>query len=228
MRLTDSEQARREVLLRLLRLVADDADGAVLPFEHLEGPEADYWRAQLFALHLGVASSRPPRLAERATRMLEHLREATQTLAAASRLDLRHAAFCRHVYGYADIEPFRPYVFRPDQEVLLYVEIENFAAERVESTSRGKPARAGQGGAMYETEFRGSYEIRDANQRRVVDHELPLDKQRCRNWRRDYYIAYRLYMPKRIDPGRYTLILSIEDVKGQKFGQALLDFEIAR
>jgi hypothetical protein len=58
----------------------------------------------------------------------------------------------------------------------------------------------------------------------VSEIDLPTDKQSCRSPRRDYFIAYRLYMPKNLEPGNYSLQLTMEDVKGQKFGQASLDF----
>ncbi len=156
--------------------------------------------------------------------MLEHLRKANAELAAVSTLDLRNAAFCKNVFGYADVEKFRPYRFEPDQEVLLYVEIENFAFERISA-----PSERGVGeGERFETEFRGTYHILDGERRRVAQQELPRAKQVSRNLLRDYFVAYRIYMPRNIAPGRYTLELTLEDVKGEKFGQTFLDFEIAR
>ncbi len=224
--LAESELARREILLRMLQVAAGDTDGAMSKFEHITGREAEFWRNELFGLHLGVQENRTPVVSQRAARMLEHLRKATSELAAVSTLDLRNAAFCKNVHGYADVESFRPYRFEADQEVLLYVEIENFAAEPISVASeRGASEGAGN---RFETEFRGTYQILDGERRRVADQKLPLDKQQCRNHRRDYYIAYRIYMPRNIAPGPYTLELTLEDVKGQKFGQAFLDFEITR
>ena len=80
----------------------------------------------------------------------------------------------------------------------------------------------------FETELQGGYQVFDPAGRRMADHELPLDKQICRNRRRDYFIAYRVYMPKNIPPGPYRLQLTIEDIRGQKFGQASIDFEITK
>ena len=224
---TRDERARREILLRLLLLAAGDGDGALEAFQYVNGPEADYWRNQLFALHLATDPNRTPVVSRRAARLLEHLRRATRNLAALSTLDVKNAAFCRNVYGFAEIEEFRPYAFRPDQEVLLYIELDNFAVERLEPPSPRK-GRAATGGVQYETDFRASYRILDADRRRVADQKLPRDTQTCRNARRDYFIAYRIYMPKEIEPGKYTLEVTIEDVKGNKFGQAFLEFEIVK
>jgi hypothetical protein len=55
---------------------------------------------------------------------------------------------------------------------------------------------------------------------------LPRDKQLCNNRRHDYFIAYRVYLPKQIPTGSYTLQLTVEDVKGKKSNQASIDFRI--
>ena len=222
--LSDAELARREVILRMLQVAAGDEENALQEFRYVQGREAAFWRAELFALHLATEANRTPVVSQRAARMLEHLRKANSELAAVSTLDLRNAAFCKNVFGYADVEKFRPYRFEPDQEVLLYVEIENFAFERISA-----PSERGAGeGERFETEFRGTYHILDGERRRVAQQELPRAKQVSRNLLRDYFVAYRIYMPRNIAPGRYTLELTLEDVKGEKFGQTFLDFEIAR
>jgi len=79
---------------------------------------------------------------------------------------------------------------------------------------------------MYETELHGRYEILDAQQRTVASRILPVDRNRCRNHRRDYFIPYMLYLPEKIPSGSYTLELVIEDKKGNKFGNAVIDFRI--
>jgi len=39
-------------------------------------------------------------------------------------------------------------------------------------------------------------------------------------------VPFRMYMPKRIAPGPYTLQLTVEDLKGRRFGQASIRFTI--
>ena len=95
---------------------------------------------------------------------------------------------------------------------LLYVEVENFAAKATSD--------------QYETELQGEYTILDATGQRIVSRGLPLDKQTCNNRRRDYFIAYRLYLPSEIRAGKYTLVLTMEDVKGRKSNQASIEFGI--
>ena len=96
--------------------------------------------------------------------------------------------------------------------MLLYCELDNFISEKLKNE--------------YETKLQGSYEIVDKSGKRVTDQLLPPDEHICSNHRRDYFIAYRIFMPKEIPAGSYTLKLTIEDMKGRKFGQSSIDFQI--
>jgi hypothetical protein len=102
--------------------------------------------------------------------------------------------------------------------VILYVEVENFATEQ---KSLG-----------YETELQGSYQIFDMAGRIVAERQLPLDREACRNHRRDYFLAYMIYMPDGIADGKYRLELTVEDRKasgsyeGRKLGQGMIEFAI--
>ncbi|HEX5102618.1 MAG TPA: hypothetical protein VFV87_02325, partial [Pirellulaceae bacterium] len=132
--------------------------------------------------------------------------------------ELRNVVFCERVEQFGWYSEFPRNEFRPKQQVILYVEVENFAAER-----------KGQG---YETELQGSYQIFDAGGRIVAERQLPLDRETCRNFRRDYFLAYPIYLPDAIEPGRYRLELTIEDLKasgdyqGRKFGEGMIEFTI--
>ena len=85
--------------------------------------------------------------------------------------------------------------------MLLYAEVENFTAVRVADES-------------YETKLQGSYQIFDNRGGLVDERELLLDNEFCRNYRRDYFLAYRIYLPEGISPGDYRLELTVEDKMG--------------
>lgn len=208
------EQVQLAMVDRLLNLSVGDLDAASKPIDGLQLNGQDYVRHTLEALHEVANPAGNPVEIKRYTLAMLSQRKAINALAAVSNLDVRNVALCTEVDGFGVVSKFPQYNFKPDQELLLYCELDNF----VSSFAEGKG---------YETQLQGSYEIVDDSGRRVADQLLPLDSHLCRNQRRDYFIAYRIYMPQKIEAGRYSLKLTVEDLKGRKFGQSSLDFQIS-
>jgi hypothetical protein len=142
----------------------------------------------------------------------QHLSEGVARLGEQAPLEVRNLSFCTQVQSYGCYTPFKKYEFQPGQEVLLYAEVENFG---IESTPKG-----------YHTSLRSSYQILDGNGQRIADHANSNTEEYCQNPRRDFFIGYQLRMPQRINPGKYTLQLTIEDVKSQKVGQTSVELTI--
>ena len=209
---TDSQKLAIESKIRMMNLVIDDLDGAMTPIEFLEPNARDYYINQMQALHSFIDPSGNPVMSRRWTIALQSQRKAQNHLAAISNLEVQNVAFCTEVDSFGIISRFPKYHFKPDQELLLYCELDNFISEKLKNE--------------YETKLQGSYEIVDKSGKRVTDQLLPPDEHICSNHRRDYFIAYRIFMPKEIPTGSYTLKLTIEDMKGRKFGQSSIDFQI--
>ena len=207
------EGLRRAMQLRLLYLMSGKLDEALTPVDGLSQAEQEYFRHQLMTIWNVIDPSGPPNRPRRWNTTIENLMLASSHLAAATEsLDVSAMAFCTEVESFGRIVPFDEYKFHPGQQVILYCELDHFAAERL---SDG-----------YETHFQGSYDVFDAEGVRVADQVLPADKQSCNNFRRDYFIAYRLYLPKQLKPGPHRVQLTIEDLKGKKYGQSVLDFDV--
>ncbi len=204
--LEPQQQTRMEAVLRLLQVVAERRDDSVRPIEGLDPESSEFWKLTAAGLYELLDPRGSPVADRRYKLALRYLREAVHHLAAASSLDVRNLAICRRVDSFGQYTEFEPYEFKPEQEVILYVEVGNFAVEQI---------REG-----YETEFQGSYQIYDAAGRRIADYDLPLDKQTCRNIRTDYFLPYRVFLPKNLDEGNYKIQVTIEDKKGKKFGQS--------
>ncbi len=211
--LSPEEQVRRATIARLLSMTAGDVEAAMQPIEGLQPMEQEYYRHQLKALYDSLDPSGTPVASRRWSLAMLSQRKAHENLSAISNLEVNNAAFCTSVESFGVVQEFPASNFKPDQEFLLYCEIDNFVSEQINS-----------GG--YETQLQGSYEIVDSNGRRVTQVDLPMDSHVCRNRRRDYFIAYRMHMPQNVSPGKYTLKLTIEDMKGPKFGQTDLPFQI--
>ncbi|GIW98613.1 MAG: hypothetical protein KatS3mg111_1946 [Pirellulaceae bacterium] len=199
---------------RLVNLVIDDLDGALQPIPDLQPEAQDYVAHTFQALYDATDINGNPVANRRWTLALRSHRTAENALAKLANLEVKNLAFCTEVLSFGVITKFPQYHFRPDQEVLLYCELENFVSQAV------------RGG--YETQLQGSYEIVDAQGRRIADQILPEDTDFCGNQREDFYVAYRFHMPSRLEPGRHELRLTIEDMKGHKFGQGKIDFHVVR
>ncbi len=207
------ERIHLEMVDRLLQLAVGDVNAAMEPLDGLQPHGQDFVRHSLESLYEVTNPEGNPVESKRYTLAMLSQRKALTHLGAVSNLEVRNATFCTEVDGFGVVTKFPQYNFKQDQELLLYCELDNFVSSFKENKG-------------YETQLQGSYEIVDGNGRRVADQLLPMDSHICRNQRRDYFIAYRIYMPQNIDAGRYQLKLIVEDLKGRKFGQSTLDFQI--
>jgi hypothetical protein len=216
---TDSQLPRLEQQLRLLYAAAARPDDAARAVDSLTQAERDAYKHLMFGLSTWLADDQPQRAALRSAHVLRSLRAAQGELTAAAKLDLANLAFCERVESFGWYTEFARNNFLPKQQVIVYVEINNF-------TAREKGPRS------FETELQGSYQIFDARGNIVAERKLPLDREVCRNLRRDYFLAYPIYIPDTIDPGRYRLELTIEDLKageqyqGRKFGEGSIEFTV--
>ena len=208
------EQLNRQAVSRMLHLSLGELEPALKPIENLQTSEQEFFRHEFQALHDAIDPNGNPVLARRWTLVMDSQRKAVNHLGSVSNLEIKNAAFCSNVDGFGSVTKFPNTSFRPKQEVLLYCELENFVS---------LPVKDG-----FQTVLQGSYEIVDASGHRVFEALLSEDADICRHQRRDYFIAYRIYMPETVEPGRYQLRLTIEDMKGRKFGQSSLDFQIAK
>lgn len=210
--LEPAEAERCQEKLRLLYLAADRKEDALREIDGLEPASQDYWRSQLHSLSISLAADGTPVKGRRAALALRPLREAVDHLAAVATLDVKNVALCKSVTVWGTYTEFDEYRFKPNQEVLLYFELENFTSEE---TAKG-----------YATEFVSSYEIFDEAGRRVAEQQFPVAQETCQNRRRDYFIRYHMHMPKQLAAGDYTLQLTVEDQKGHKFGQGSVKFKV--
>lgn len=204
-----------QAILRLLYLIGGRGDDAMAKIPKLDEDRQEFWSKLIFALQSYLDPTGSPVTDRRAERALHDLQEAMASLANVSRLHIANLAFCSNVESFGQYMTLEPYLFPPDQEVLLYAEIDNFAAEHLK-----------EGG--YKTEMEGSYQILDHSGRRVADRTFASEEEICRNRRRDYFIPFRMWIPKDLYPGEYTLQLTIEDKVGNKFGQASIDFKVEK
>jgi hypothetical protein len=201
------------VALRTLHVIAGSPDAAVKPLANWKSTEQEFLNYQMLSLWQLLDPKSHPVRERRWAAALPDLRQATSHLAAASAtLDVRNLAFCTEVLSYGQVKPFPNNRFQAGQLVILYMELENFVADRLTDG--------------YETHFQGSYQIYDATGKRVAHQILPADRQTCNNYRRDYFIPYEFHLPDKLAAGSYRLEVTMEDAKGKTYGQASIPFDI--
>jgi hypothetical protein len=154
------------------------------------------------------------------------LREAISQLGQQCNLEVRNLAFCRRVTSFGVYDKFiaeRPagtlplaaeaYLFAPDQEVLIYAEIVNFASRESEKG--------------FHTELKASYQILDAQGRRIGPiYDLGVSHDYCQQRRSDFFVRFHRHLPSGLPPGQYQLTLTIEDVQSNKVGESSVPFTI--
>jgi hypothetical protein len=206
------EEISQHARLRILYMLADRRDEAVRPIPEIPPAMQDFWSKQVFGMSTWLDTRKTSDATNRAAETKWILNEALQRLGESAPLVVRNLAFCKAVRSYGRTTEFKKYEFVPNQEVLLYAEVENFSSV---ATDKG-----------YHTSLRSSYQILDSRGQRVMDHDFTTTDDRCDNLRRDFFINYQFRLPKRIYPGKHTLQLTIEDVKNKKIGQTSIEFTI--
>lgn len=208
----NSTDVPRHAYLRLLYLSAGRREDALRPIAGLSPTEQEYWDKQLRAMATWLDVERIPDAPRRAAEASQRLTEATARLAQLSSLGVRNMAFCTEVSSYGVYTRFKENNFTPGQQVLLYAEVENFKSVE---THRG-----------FHTMLKTSYQILDSSGTPVVKDEPQAMEEYCQNPRRDYFVRYRLHLPKGITSGRYRLQLTIEDTLGAKSGVSNIEFTV--
>ncbi|QDV64699.1 hypothetical protein [Crateriforma conspicua] len=210
---TEAQKHRREIITRHLMVLAGKPDAAVEGIEGLTREEQEYLRHQLMGLWTIIDPAGHPVPSRRFHSALPQMREGIKHLAASTdSLEVKSMAFCTAVDWYGQYKEFDEAVFKPEADVILYCEVDNFTAKQV--------------GEGYETHLQGSYTIYNADNRKVLSQLLPADKQVSRNYLRDYFIAYGMKIPTALTAGKYRLELTMEDLNGKKYGQSSIDFEV--
>jgi hypothetical protein len=211
---SSTAEVHQAVSLRLMKLLAGRTEEALEPIPGIAPVEQDYWSGQIFALATFLDHHAQADDKRRAAASVIHLDNAVGHLRELGSLSLRNLAFCEKVYGYGAYDEIEKPQFATGDQVSLYVEVENYHSQ---SSEKG-----------YVTLLGASYEIVDADGKRVDGGEFPPIEDSCRSRRRDFHIQYGLVMPKSLAPGKYRLELAMKDRQCDKLGHASIDFAIGR
>ncbi|HEV2971423.1 MAG TPA: hypothetical protein VGY55_15720 [Pirellulales bacterium] len=205
-------EVARQLQLRLLYLTAGRRDDALRPVAGLSTGQQEFWTKEIYGLVTYLDEEKVTDPERRATEAALHLRDAAARIGELATPVVRNLAFCKEVTSFGVYKKFAKYEFKAGDEALLYCEIENLKAE---STDKG-----------YHTSVKSSYQILDGRGERIAEQEFPESEDLCASQRRDFFIPYFIWIPRRINDGTYTLQLTVEDTQTKKVGQSSIQFKI--
>ncbi|HEY1603187.1 MAG TPA: hypothetical protein VGG64_26520 [Pirellulales bacterium] len=208
----DATDVSRQASLRMLYLAAGRRDDALKPIAGASPAEQEYWSKQLAGMATLLDVQTTPDASQRVAAAHQRLTETANRIGQLSPLVVKNIAFCTDVASYGVVTKFAEKEFAPGQPVLLYAEVENFKSDE---SPKG-----------FHTALKSSYQVLDKQGAKMASVDPQTMEEYCQNPRRDYFVRYRLNLPKPLPDGAYTLQLTIEDTLGQKTGKASLDFTV--
>ena len=121
---------------------------------------------------------------------------------------------CRKVSGFGSFEPLNENSVKAGQPFLIYCEMTGL---RYEAKDDGFVSR-----------LSSRIEIRPAGGGPIQwEHELGAAEDVCRRRRHDYYVNYRVDLPKSLAPGSYDLRLTQTDLVANRATSAEIPLSIA-
>jgi hypothetical protein len=217
---TDTERVqyiRQHVNLRMLHLVAGDVSQAVEPIPGIASADQEFWQQMIWSVSNYFDDQGMPDPSVRSAETIEQLRGAIAQLGQTADLKLRNTTFCHRIVSFGNYERFKEDRFTTGQPVLLYSEVENFTSRR--SSNDG-----------FRTVLQSAIEIYRASNLQQPAATIPLASDTtedfCRAQRRDYFHSYEFAIPANLEPGQYTLVLSVIDQQSRKVATSKVNFEV--
>ncbi len=206
-----AESLRQQAHLRLLYLMAQRQEEALMAIPGATTSQQEYWQQMIWAMSNSFDTIRFPDADERAAQAISPLSSALRQMREEASLSIKNMTFCRKISYFGNYERFPRNEFIPGHEVLLYTEIENFVSA---------PTVDGE----YRTSLKSLIEIADAKGQIVWTKGFAPTEDFCRNPRRDYFHNYQFHIPEDLPTGAYSLKLTISDELSHKRVSNSLNF----
>lgn len=205
---------RKQIDLRLMRVVAGDLESARKPLE-MATAEQQAIASRLIEALIAARDAHDGDAGVAADRVLAPIRALSEALRETGPLEIPMLALCREVRGFGQYQPFDPPQFAAgrENEFVLYCELSNFSSRQ-------------QSDGQYMSQF----ELRTTilHGKDVVLEWIDRDiTDRCRNRRRDCFIPRVVRLPASLAPGGYVAKIAVIDKLGEKVAERSAEFRIA-
>lgn len=138
-----------------------------------------------------------------ASQALELVGKAQEKLRKQASLNLENLHFCKDIHGFGSFDPLTSsHGFQqgkgnlPGEKIQLYVEVENVHCSKDNE--------------VYESMLSSNLEIHDSKGK-VINMAFPPRIDRSRAQRSDYHLTFQFRVPPKLQPGLYTLWVSVEE-----------------
>ena len=144
-----------------------------------------------------------------ASQALDMVGKAQEKLRKQAALNLENLQFCKDIHGFGSFDPLTSSPgfqqgkgTQPGEKIMVYVEVENVHC----SKDKG----------VYESMLSSNLEIHDSNGK-ILNMAFPPRIDRSRAQRSDYHLTFQFRVPPKLQPGLYTLWVSVEEtaISGQ-------------
>lgn len=208
--LQPTEFRRRQLNIRLLRLIADEPAAAAEAIDLMTPEEQEFWQE----LILGISQFRNPNqnieYDQHIAATIGQLRQAVQQLEPLSSLSIGRLDFCSKIHKFGMIDTFPSNTFGPGDRLLIYAEVENLQPELSPLDT-------------YRTSFSGTLEIWSDSSEEPIEswpHASITDDSTTR--RSDFYQNYQITLPAHLPQGDYEIRLQVrDDISGRSVDSTL-------
>jgi hypothetical protein len=208
--LQPTEFRRRQLNVRLLRLIADEPAAAAEAMDLMTPEEQEFWQE----LILGISQFRNPNqnveYDEHIAATIGQLRQAVQQLEPLSSLSIGRLDFCSKIHKFGMIDTFPSNTFGPGDRLLIYAEVDNLQPEVSPLDT-------------YHTSFSGTLEIWSDSSEEPIEswpHASITDDSTTR--RSDFYQNYQITLPAHLPQGDYEIRLQVrDDISGRSIDSTL-------
>lgn len=138
-----------------------------------------------------------------ASQALDFVGKAQEKLRKQATLNLENLHFCKDIHGFGSFDPLTSnHGFQqgkgnlPGEKIMVYVEVENVHCSKDNE--------------VFESMLSSNLEIHDSNGK-IINMAFPPRIDRSRAQRSDYHLTFQFRVPPKLQPGLYTLWVSVEE-----------------
>ena len=157
-----------------------------------------------------------------ASQALDMVGKAQEKLRKQAALNLENLQFCKDIHGFGSFDPLTSSPgfqqgkgTQPGEKIMVYVEVENVHCSK--------------DNGVYESMLSSNLEIHDSNGK-ILNMAFPPRIDRSRAQRSDYHLTFQFRVPPKLQPGLYTLWVSVEETaisgQGPRSCKKSIDFKV--